>query len=68
MSAQPIRSAEGHGLIYNLYKRGDPKVKTAAAMGTYIVQNFYDGDTGQGQRADLLSAIQVACALFHGDI
>ena len=68
MAAIPSKGATGHGFLYNLYKRSDPSVKTAAAMGTYIVQNFYDGDTGQGQRADLLSAIQTACALFHGDI
>lgn len=77
MAAVPSRGAEGPGLLYTHYKQGKKLITingalTAltdpTAMATYIVQNFYDGDTGQGQRADLIQAIAHACALFKGTI
>lgn len=76
MAAIPSRGGEGPGLLYTSYKQGKTiKVNGVAtaltdptAMATYIVQNFYDGDQGQGQRADLIQAIAHACALFKGTI
>jgi hypothetical protein len=43
-------------------------VTDPTAMATFITQQVYDGDTGQGQRADLIQSIAHACALFKGTI
>lgn len=76
MAAVPSHGAEGPGLLYTVFKTGS-KVKTAGTtkalvtasdLATYIVEQFYDGDQGQGQRADLIAAIATACGLYKGNI
>lgn len=76
MAATPVSGAESVGSFYRAYKNstkvniaGTLKVMASASdLGNFIVQNFYDGDTGQGQRADLIQAISVACGLWKGNI
>jgi seryl-tRNA(Sec) selenium transferase len=76
MAAQMSSAAENGGAVYTAYKQGkkvlvngvSTAVTNPTAMATYIVQLAYDGDTGQGQRADLIQAIAHACALFKGTI
>jgi hypothetical protein len=76
MSAVPSKGAEGVGSLYSIYKSsmkvniaGVSKVmSTPTDLATYVVQNFYDGDTGQGQRADLIGAIATAIGLYKGNI
>lgn len=76
MAAVPSHGGEGPGQLYTQYKQGKSvsingtatALTNPTAMATYIVQNFYDGDQGQGQRGDLISAIAHALALFKGTI
>lgn len=76
MAAVPSHGGEGPGLLYSVFKNGS-KVKTqgttkalvtATDIATYIVEQFYDGDQGQGQRADLIAAIATGCGLYKGGI
>ena len=76
MAATPIHGAEGVGQLYSFYKKSTPvningttkAMSTALDLAYFVVQSFYDGDTGQGQRADLIQAIATACGLFKGSI
>lgn len=78
MAAITPAGNEGHGLLYTVYKAGT-KVKTqgttkvlstttANDLANYVVEQFYDGDTSQTRRADLIQAIALACGLFKGGI
>jgi hypothetical protein len=76
MAAVPSHGGEGPGRLYSVFKnsvkvqtQGTSKVLvTATDLATYIVEQFYDGDQGQGQRADLIAAIATACGLYKGGI
>lgn len=76
MAATPIHGAEGVGQLYSLYKNstkvninGTVKAMTTALdLAYFVVQSFYDGDTGQGQRSDLIQAIATVCGLYKGNI
>ena len=76
MAAIPSRASENGGAVYTAYKQAkkvlvngvSTPVTDPTAMATFIVQLAYDGDTGQGQRADLIQSIAHACALFKGTI
>lgn len=79
MAATPASGAAGTSQLYSAFKKGvkvtvgtSTKSLSGTASATdianYIVQQFYDGDTGQGQRADLLNAIAMALDLYKGNI
>lgn len=75
-SSSTSKGGEGPGLLYSTFKNGTPvkvagtlkALVTATDIATYIVQQFYDGDTGQSQRADLISAIATGLGLYKGNI
>jgi hypothetical protein len=76
MGANSAGSAEVAGRLFTAYKQGAKitlngtatALTDPTAMANYIVQKAYDGDTGQGQRSDLLQSIAHALALFKGTI